>query len=63
MATVMKVGRSYLIKTPCGYDDQGKPLIKTKIWSPDQPWKQNKTEGEYYEHVDQSDKKCDYGRL
>ena len=60
MATVMKVGRSYLIKTPCGYDDQGKPLIKTKIWSPDQPWKQNKTEGEYYEHVDQSDKKCDY---
>ena len=35
MATIRKRGNGYQIRVSCGYDMNGKQVIRTKSWTPD----------------------------
>lgn len=46
MASIRKHGKGYQIRVSCGYDINGKQIIKTKAWTPDSSLTKRQTEKE-----------------
>ena len=51
MATIQKRGNNYRIKVSCGYDTQGKQVIQSMTWKPDEKMTEKQIEKELQRQV------------
>lgn len=63
MATVTRRGNSYRIKVSCGYDVNGKQIIQTKTWKPDEGITAKQIEKEVQRQAVLFEEACKVGQI
>ena len=61
MATIRKRGDSYQIRVSCGYDTNGKQIIRTKTWKPEKEISEKQKEKELHRVVVLFEEQCQRG--
>lgn len=61
MATIQKRGNSYSIRVSCGYDTQGKQVIQSKTWTPDEGMTERQIQKELERQKVLFEEKCKKG--
>ena len=61
MANITKRGESYLIRCACGYDSNGKKILKNMTWKPDEGMTARQIEKELNRQAVQFEEKCRKG--
>ena len=63
MATITKRGGSYRIKVSCGYDINGKQMVQTKNWKPDEGMTPKQIEKEVQRQAVLFEESCKIGQI
>lgn len=63
MATITKRGGSYRIKVSCGYDINGKQMVQTKTWKPDEGMTAKQIEKEVQRQAVLFEESCKIGQI
>ncbi len=63
MATITKRGGSYRIKVSCGYDINGKQMVQTKTWKPDEGMTPKQIEKEVQRQAVLFEESCKIGQI
>lgn len=63
MATIQKRGNNYRIKVSCGYDTQGKQVIQSMTWKPDEKMTEKQIEKELQRQVVLFEEACLKGNV
>lgn len=63
MATIIKRGGSYRIKVSCGYDINGKQMVQTKTWKPDEGMTKKQIEKEVQRQAVLFEESCKIGQI
>lgn len=63
MATITKRGGSYRIKVSCGYDINGKQMVQTKTWKPDEGMTKKQIEKEVQRQAVLFEESCKIGQI
>lgn len=63
MATITKRGGSYRIKVSCGYDINGKQMVQTKTWKPDEGMTKKQIEKEVQRQAVLLEESCKIGQI
>lgn len=63
MATITKRGGSYRIKVSCGYDINGKQMVQTKTWKPDEGMTTKQIEKEVQRQAVLFEESCKIGQI
>ena len=63
MATITKRGVSYRIKVSCGYDINGKQMVQTKTWKPDEGMTAKQIEKEVQRQAVLFEESCKIGQI
>ena len=63
MATIQKRGNNYRIKVSCGYDTQGKQVIQSMTWKPDDKMTEKQIEKELQRQVVLFEEACLKGNV
>lgn len=63
MATITRRGGSYRIKVSCGYDINGKQMVQTKTWKPDEGMTKKQIEKEVQRQAVLFEESCKIGQI